>query len=124
MKVVTLATATLLMSASLAFAGAGAPVPPKAEGGPPSGRPTAVLDEAKCQSVWSLTQREGDTLVEDNAAPFIVNFKLVDTNHDGKITEAEFKAGCQNGLVQEQASKAPESGGGQTPEEPEAPTPR
>ena len=122
MKTVTLAAATLLVSAGWAFAGAGAPVPPKTEGGPPSGRPTAVLDESKCQSVWSMTQREGDTLAADQAAPFIVDFKLVDTNSDGKITEAEFKAGCQKGLVQEQASRAPESGGGQTPQQPETPS--
>jgi hypothetical protein len=77
---------------------------------PSSGRPSAVLDDAQCSDVWSLTQRQGDTLTEGEAAPFIVNFKLVDANADGKISEAEFKDGCKKGLVQ-QAS----AGGQQQP---------
>lgn len=68
---------------------------------------------------WSMTETEGDTLSQDKAAPFIVNFKMVDTNSDGKITEDEFKEGCKKGLVQKQANKPGETGGGQTPEQPE-----
>lgn len=64
-----------------------------------SGRPSAVLNDTQCQKVWSLTEREGDTLSQDKAHPFIVNFKLVDVNGDGKITWAEFKKGCTKGLV-------------------------
>jgi hypothetical protein len=55
---------------------------------------------------------------QDKAAPFIVNFQMVDANDDGKITEQEFLEGCKKGLVQEQASKPGETGGGQTPEKP------
>ena len=62
-----------------------------------SGRPSAVLDDAQCQSVWSRTERDGDTLSEGKARPFIVNFKMVDANGDGKITWDEFKAGCAKG---------------------------
>ena len=32
-----------------------------------SGRPSAVLDDAQCQSVWSRTERDGDTLSEGKA---------------------------------------------------------
>ena len=64
-----------------------------------SGRPSAVLDDAQCQSVWSRTERDGDTLSEGKARPFIVNFKMVDANGDGKITWDEFKAGCAKGMV-------------------------
>jgi hypothetical protein len=39
-----------------------------------------------------------------NAAPFVVNFALLDGDNDGKLTEAEFKEGCKKGLVQESAS--------------------
>jgi hypothetical protein len=58
-----------------------------------------------------MTQREGDTLSEGQAAPFIVNFKLVDADANGKISEAEFKDGCKKGLVQEAA--APQQPAGQ-----------
>jgi hypothetical protein len=33
--------------------------------------------------------------------PFVVNFKLVDVDGNGKISEAEFKDGCKKGLVQQ-----------------------
>jgi hypothetical protein len=90
MRLVTLTSVLALLSASYALAGAGAGEP-KDPADPPSGRPAAVLDDAKCASVWSMTQRDGDTLSEGQAAPFIVNFQLVDANSDGKISEAEFK---------------------------------
>lgn len=89
------------MSAGYAFAGGGAPVPATPKGGDASGRPGAVLDDAKCQTVWSLTERQGDVLSEDKAAPFIVNFQMVDTDGNGKISQDEFKQGCKNGWVQE-----------------------
>jgi hypothetical protein len=57
-----------------------------------------------------MTQREGDTLSEGQAAPFVVNFKLVDADGDGKISEAEFKDGCKKGLVQEAAAQQQPSG--------------
>ena len=100
MKLTILTTTLLLCSGSYAMAGPGAGEP-KEPADPPSGRPGAVLDDAKCTSVWSMTERDGDTLSEGKAAPFIVNFKMVDADNDGKITEAEFKEGCKKGLVQE-----------------------
>jgi hypothetical protein len=126
MKLATVAALAVLLGAGTTFAGEGTPVPQKPEGGAPSGRPGPVLDESKCKTVWSLTEREGrdevtrrgDTLSQDKAAPFIVNFQMVDTNKDGKVTQDEFMEGCKKGLVQEQASKPGETGGGQTPEQP------
>jgi hypothetical protein len=114
MKLAISAALAVLFAAGTVYAGAGAPVPPTPEGGPPSGRPGAVLDESKCKAVSSMTERQGDTLSKDKAAPFIVNFRMVDTNNDGKITQDEFMEGCKKGLVQEQASKPGETGGGQT----------
>jgi hypothetical protein len=106
----TLTAMALVFGTGSALAGAGAPVPETPEAGPPSGRPAAVLDEAKCASVWD--KAKGD------AAGYIVNFELVDANDDGQISEAEFKTGCDKGLVQEHASLPVKSGGGQTPSEP------
>jgi len=48
-------------------------------------------------------ERDGDTLSEGKARPFIVNFKMVDTNGDGKISWDEFKAGCAKGMVSNSA---------------------
>ena len=121
MKLATFTALATLLSAGYAFAGGGAPVPKKPEGGPPSGRPGAILDDAKCQTVWGLTERQGDTLSKDKAAPFIVNFQMVDTNSDGKITQDEFQEGCKKGWIQEQASKPAETGDGQTPDQPTKP---
>ena len=75
-------------------------MPPKQEGGDASGRPAALLDDAKCQTVWSQTDHESDVLSEDEAAPFIVNFKMVDTDGNGKLSQDESKQGCKAGLVQ------------------------
>ena len=70
------------------------------QAGSPSDRPAAArLDEAACQAVWKLTEREGDVLTADKATPYIVNFEMVDINKDGKISEAEFTEGCNGGWV-------------------------
>jgi hypothetical protein len=69
-----------------------------------------VLDDAKCGSVWSAAQKTGDTLSEGQAAPFVTNFKLVDADGDGKISETEFQDGCKKGLVQEAAAPQQPSG--------------
>jgi hypothetical protein len=94
----------LFLATGPAFAGAGAPMLQNQRVDPPPAVQGAVLDEAKCKTVWSLTERQGDTLSQDKAAPFIVNFQMVDTNNDGKITQDEFLEGCKKALVQEQAS--------------------
>ena len=109
MRVVTLTSVIVLLSAGYAFAGPGAGQP-REPSDPPSGRPAAILDDAKCADVWSLTEREGDTLSQGRAAPFIVNFDMVDVDGDGKISEAEFKDGCKQGLVQEAAAAQRPSG--------------
>lgn len=112
-------TAVMLLSAGYALAGGGAPVPSQPAGGNPSGRPTAILDDAACADVWSHTQREGDTLSEGQAAPFIVNFNLVDADGNGQISEAEFKDGCKKGLVQSASAEGSQKP--MTKESPEVP---
>ncbi len=120
MRLATFA-AVMLLGAGSALAGGGAPVPSQPAGGDPSGRPTAILDDAACAEVWSLTQRDGDTLSEGQAAPFIVNFNLVDADGNGQISEAEFKDGCKKGLVQhasaEGAQKPMSKGSPEVPKE-------
>jgi hypothetical protein len=101
MKIYAVAAYFLLLGTSLSFAGAGAPVPEGTQTPPPSGRPSAPLDDSKCESVWKMASPNGDTLAQDKAVPFVVNFQMVDTDKDGKLSADEFKAGCGKGWIQE-----------------------
>jgi hypothetical protein len=109
MRLATLTSVLVLFGSGYALAGPGSGEP-RAPADPASGRPAAILDDAKCADVWSLTEREGDTLTQGHAAPFIVNFSQVDADGDGKISEAEFKEGCKQGLVQQAAAPQQPSG--------------
>jgi hypothetical protein len=100
MKVATLTTMAVLFSAGYALAGAGAPVPEGSQNPPPSGRPSAALDDAACQEVWKMASPNGDTLSKDKATPFVVNYEMVDADKDGKISQSEFQAGCGKGWIQ------------------------
>jgi len=64
-----------------------------------SGRPSAVLNDQQCQSIWQMASPQGDALSKDKAVPFIVNFQIADVDGDGKISADEFKAACGKGLV-------------------------
>jgi hypothetical protein len=101
MKSVAVAVTMVLLGTGAAIAGAGAPVPEGTQKPPPSGRPSATLDDAKCESVWKMASPNGDTLAQDKAVPFVVNFEMVDADNDGKISAAEFKTGCGKGWIQE-----------------------
>jgi Ca2+-binding EF-hand superfamily protein len=46
---------------------------------------------AKCQSVWKMASPNGDTLSQDKAVPFVVNYQMVDTDKEGKISADEFR---------------------------------
>ena len=54
------------------------------------------LDE--CRAIWNLAAGRSD-LGPDQATPYVPDFAAVDINGDGKITNAEFRAGCEKGLV-------------------------
>jgi hypothetical protein len=96
MKLALFSALAISLVSGYAFAG-GAQTP---QAGPPSDRPAAArLDEANCQAVWRLTEREGDVLTADKATPYVVNLEMVDTNKDGKISAAEFTQGCNGGWV-------------------------
>lgn len=99
MKLTVLTASIVIVSAGYAFAGAGAPVPEGSQNPPPSGRPTAALDDTACQSAWKMASPDGDTLSKDKATPFVVNYEMVDTDKDGKISLSEFQAGCGKGWI-------------------------
>jgi hypothetical protein len=101
MKLAAFTAATIILGTSYALAGAGAPVPEGSQNPPPSGRPSAALDDAACQSAWKMASPDGDTLSKDKATSFVVNYEMVDTDKDGKISQSEFQAGCGKGWIQQ-----------------------
>ena len=46
-----------------------------------------------------MASPNGDTLSKDKATPFVVNYEMVDTDKDGKISQSEFQAGCGKGWI-------------------------
>ena len=90
MRIVTLTSVALLLSASCALA---------QQNTMTAGRPSAVLTPDQCNAIWSKAVPSGDTLAQANAAPYIVNFAQVDTDTDGTIDKKEFDAACGKGLV-------------------------
>lgn len=100
MKLTALTIASIVLGAGYAIAGAGAPVPEGSQNPPPSGRPSAPLDDAACQEVWKMAAPAGDTLSKDKATPFVVNYEMVDTDKDGAISQSEFQTGCGKGWIQ------------------------
>jgi len=117
MKLTTLTTVMLLSTATYAFAGGGAPVPEGTMKDDPSGRPGKVLSEAECTKAWETAGPDGDTLSEDKATPFILNFEMVDTSKDAEISADEWKDGCSKGWVSADASTAQDMEG--TPSDPD-----
>jgi hypothetical protein len=99
MRVATLTAVILLSSSTYALAGGGAPVPEGTMKDDPSGRPGKVLSEAECQKAWETAGPDGDTLSKDKAVPFVLNFQMVDTSKDAKISAEEWKEGCSKGWV-------------------------
>jgi endonuclease YncB( thermonuclease family) len=47
-----------------------------------------------------MASPNGETLSKDKATPFVVNYEMVDTDKDDKISAAEFTAGCGKGWIQ------------------------
>lgn len=116
MKLATFAAVAVLVTSGYAYAGAGAPVPEGSQKDPPSGRPGKILSDAECTKAWETAGPDGDTLSKDKATPFILNFEMVDTSKDAKISQQEWKDGCSKGWVSADAATAKDMKG--TPSEP------
>ena len=78
MKLSTLMTATVLLSACLASGSAYA------------------LD---CDAAWTMASPNGDTISKDTTTPYVIDYTMVDSDADGKISAEEFKKGCAAGAV-------------------------
>jgi Ca2+-binding EF-hand superfamily protein len=45
-------------------------------------------------------------MTKEKAAPYVVNFTVIDVDQDGKISEAEFKDACQGGWIKDPSTVA------------------
>jgi hypothetical protein len=106
MKIATIAALAVLLGAGSAYAGGGAPVPEGSQKEPPSGRPGKVLSEADCTKAWETAGPDGDVLSKEKATPFILNFEMVDTSKDAKISQQEWQDGCAKGWISADATTA------------------
>jgi hypothetical protein len=60
------------------------------------------LDDATCRSTWSMVSPNGARISKDRAGPYIIDFSIVDTDHDGTVDANEFTAACQAGWIKGQ----------------------
>jgi hypothetical protein len=60
------------------------------------------LTQAQCETLWNQANpSKGQTLSQSQAQPFVSDFKSVDTDSDGSISQTEFMTGCNNGYVKD-----------------------
>jgi len=62
-------------------------------------QPGPRLTKHECHKVWKMASPHGDTLSRGKATPYVLNFEMVDSNHNGMINAKEFKRGCKSGWV-------------------------
>jgi hypothetical protein len=64
-----------------------------------AGQPATPLKPARCKAAWEMASPNGETLSRGNVSPYVLNFEMVDTNHNGAISAREFKRRCKAGWV-------------------------
>ena len=71
------------------------------------------ISQAECTSLWNtLDSSKAGSVGEAQARSHVADFKSVDTNKDGKLSRAEFQAGCDRGQVHGSASTGSGTGTG------------
>jgi hypothetical protein len=69
------------------------------------------LSEAQCSTLWSQANpSQSKTLTQSQAQPYVTDFKSVDSDNDGTISQTEFMTGCSAGHVKGSASSGSGSG--------------
>jgi hypothetical protein len=81
----------------------------------------AKMSRTDCTAAWTkLDAAKSGNVSESQAQGVVTDFKAADTNNDGKLTQTEFMAACDKGLVS--ASAGTGSGGrGMSGSEPTSP---
>jgi hypothetical protein len=62
-------------------------------------KPGPGLANNQCHAVWKMASPNGETLSRDDVTPYVLNFAMVDSDHNGKITSKEFRRGCKSGWI-------------------------
>lgn len=87
------------------------------------------MTQAECAALWNrVDASKAGNLSESQAKAYVTDFKALDTNGDKKLSESEFQAGCDKGLVHSTASTGAGAGsmapGGSTAPGATNPTPK
>ena len=65
----------------------------------------AKMSQADCTAAWTkLDDSKAGSVSQSQAHGVVTDFKTADTNNDGKLSQAEFMAACEKGLVTASAS--------------------
>lgn len=71
----------------------------------------AKMSDAQCQSMWTQADASGSGMLSKEQTSAMINdFGRADANQDGRLSNAEFKAACQAGLVKGSATTGAGSG--------------
>jgi hypothetical protein len=63
------------------------------------------MTQAECAALWNrVDSGKAGNLTENQVKAYVTDFKALDTNGDKKISQSEFQAGCDKGLVHSTAS--------------------
>jgi hypothetical protein len=80
---------------------------------PKSGAGAMKMTQAECQALWNrLDAAKAGNVSEAQAKPYVTDFKAIDANKDGKLSQAEFQSGCDKGQVHSSATTGAGSGTG------------
>ena len=61
---------------------------------------TTKMSQAECTAAWNkLDTAKSGSVSQSQAQGVVKDFKAADTNNDGKLSQAEFMAACDKGLV-------------------------
>jgi hypothetical protein len=81
----------------------------------------AKMSQADCTAAWTkLDASKSGSVSQSQAQGVVTDFKAADTDNDGKLTQTEFMAACNKGLVTASAGSGT-GGRGMTGNEPASP---
>jgi hypothetical protein len=119
--------AILVGSTAIAFGMLGGAAIAQTKSPAPTG--AAKMSQAECAALWNrVDSSKAGNLSESQAKAYVTDFKALDTNGDKKLSQSEFQAGCDKGLVHSTASTGAGTGsmapGGSTAPGATNPTPK